>query len=612
MGTSYTTNTASAIWTTAAHWTPNGVPGDTDTATIATGHTCTIPDGSSVTVGPSGASGTAAITIQGTGKLIVGTTTGAVLITRGDLLLGATATTRVVGFYQLTLNAGSTLTFDASQATTPLSQTYVCGPTQTNSPNAAVQINGTSSAHVTVNSNTGGGNGRFSLRGFNTRLGRMVATWCDFSQIGDSTNPAFDLYLNVLTTEPDTFSLTDCTLDYCGTERESVVLTDGTVFSYVRVKRTNSLCTNCCLISATSANTSGTRAFTDCSFDVAVGSGTGMGGFAFTRCVLYGGWVIAVVANKYTFTDCFVRKSNSSGISPVNAVTTAGGDFTRMLYLVDNTSTNNSKWFQNPTGYDITLDGGHLESTHTADTNGDFMSVITSPSTLKNITIKHHTVAFIPNGSNNERPETLWSVGSPSANVGLYSEHNTWIAGSEAHFSIGETNSSPAGVIKSFKSNITYAPQSPAGALQYHIHDWDKNSTNAELASSAADVDYNCGYGLKTGSDGGGYNFNCAGTPGAHDVNVNPNFVDPTRTLAKWALSRGQAETTAAALALLRNDTSLITDAYAWIKAGWAPTNATLRNAGHDGITIGAVEWTSAATYLTNGGEGPSFNFLEA
>ena len=33
-----------------------------------------------------------------------------------------------------------------------------------------------------------------------------------------------------------------------------------------------------------------------------------------------------------------------------------------------------------------------------------------------------------------------------------------------------------------------------------------------------------------------------------------------------------------------------IADLIAYVKAGFAPTNTALRNAGHDGVTIGAVE----------------------
>lgn len=45
-----------------------------------------------------------------------------------------------------------------------------------------------------------------------------------------------------------------------------------------------------------------------------------------------------------------------------------------------------------------------------------------------------------------------------------------------------------------------------------------------------------------------------------------------------------------ATLFRLRSDPTLIPTMIAWVKAGFAPTNSTLKNAGHDGVTIGAVE----------------------
>jgi hypothetical protein len=94
-----------------------------------------------------------------------------------------------------------------------------------------------------------------------------------------------------------------------------------------------------------------------------------------------------------------------------------------------------------------------------------------------------------------------------------------------------------------------------------------------------------------------------SGTPGDNDITANPNFVDSTRNFQNWAVYKGaaasgdsQAVKTAAALALLRATPLLIrTDLIPWVKAGFAPTNATYQNAGHDGVTIGAVEYQAPA-----------------
>lgn len=594
------TSKATGNWNASGQttWNEVGVPGNGDTVTIGSAHTVTADAGATIIIGTSGVTGTAAITI--TGKLIIGA--GTTFIARGDVILNApTSVSGTPGSYQLTMNAGSIFEFDSSLAASPSTTNYVIGPARSLAPDTKIQINGTAGARCKFRSNAGGGNGYFSRRTFGSRIGLMVATYCDFLRLGTAAIPAFvpSFNANSLTGDIDKFSLTDCTIDYCGSEQSSTMI-DGVIVEYVRVIRTNSLGANCCLIASAVAITSGTRAYTDCFFDVLVGDGSvTYAGFTFTRCVLYGSWrMVAHGSIKWSFVDCLIRKSvdGTTTGGQVAVTSAAGGDMTRCYYLIDNTTQGNAKWFNNPTGYDVTLDGGHLEGMHLTDNTGDYMSVVNAPGSLRNITIKRHTISFNPDGNLNERSETLWSVASSTANIAIYSEHNTWIASTEAHLSIGETASSPAGVIKSFKSNITYATRSPVGTAQYHIHDRDASGTNAQLAASAADINYNCGYQLKSALDGVGYQLNCAGTPGANDINVDPQFVDVTRNLAKWNQSRGGTATLAAALATLQADPSLVPAAYAWVQGGWAPTNASLLDAGHDGVTIGAVEYSPPST----------------
>lgn len=607
------TSKATGDWTSPGQttWNEVGTPGNGDTVTIAINHTVTIPDGANVTVGTSGPTGTAAITLTGTsggqGKLVIGGTTGATLTLRGDLLLADTYTT-VANRTNLTINAGSTLTFDSSQATTPLSQIYVVGPTSANSPNNGVLINGTQARPVTITSNASGGNGRFSIRGNSTRTGKHTATWCNYSRLGDSTNAWIESSLNSSGAGGETISLTDCTIDTCGHENQSTGLNDGTVYSFVRVRRTNSLCTTCFRVAGTVASTvAANRACTDCSFDVPVGSSTNMAGFTFTRCLFFLGIGISAHGTvKYTMVDCMFRKAKTSGTGQVDQVSTLGGDYTRMFYFADNTVSNvtNCKFWAtggNATAYDTTCNGGHYESTMTGDTTGELFSGTGAPTSLRTITVTNHTVAFAANGTGYDRPGTLWSIATSSANYAFVSNHNTWIASGEPHLSIGETASSPTDQLTSYKSNITYTPRSPVGNWQYHINNLDQGSTGAAVTSSPTVINYNCGYpNMKTGaSTYPGYQGAFGGTPGANDLNIDPEFLDPTRTLAKWNASRGGTQTTAAAFVTLMADPSLIPAAYAWCQGGWAPTNPLLRNAGHDGVTVGAVEYIPYPRSLT-------------
>lgn len=611
------TSKATGLWTSPGQttWNEVGTPGNGDTVSIAAGHVVTIPDGSNVTVGTSGATGTTAVTINGSsgsgqGQLILGQTTGATLTLRGDMIYANTSATKT-GAFTFTMNPGSTLTFDASQATTPLSQIYVVGPSASNSPNTSTRIIGTQALPCTVTSNASGGNGRFSIRGLGGRTGGMTANWCNFSRIGDSANAWIESSMSSTAGSVDTVSLTDCTLNACGHEQQTSVMTDGVVYAFTRVIRSNSPGSTCMRVSSTTApTTASTRACTDCSFDITVGNSTNMAGFTFTRCLFFLGIGISAHGTvKYSMVDCMFRKARTSAPGAVDVISTLGGDYTRMFYFADNTVSNvfNCKFWAtggNATSYDTTCNGAHYESTMNNDTTGELYSGTGSPTSLRTITTTNHTVAFAANGTGYDRPGTLWSIATSSANYAFVSNHNTWIASGEPHLSIGETNTSPTDQLAAFKSNITYTPRSPVGTNQYHINNLDQGGSGtpgAAVTSSPAVIDYNCGYpNMKTGtSTYPGYEGDFGGTPGANDINVDPEFLDPTRTLAKWNASRGGTQTTAAAFVTLMADPSLIPAAYAWCQGGWAPTNPLLRNAGHDGVTVGAVEYIAYPRSLT-------------
>lgn len=594
------TSKATGNWNSAGQttWNEVGTPGNGDTVTIALAHIVTVDDGATVIIGTSGVAGTAAITI--TGRLIIGT--GSTLIIRGDMILNAAtnAGAGTSGFYQMTMNAGSILEFDSSLAASPSTTNYVCGPGQSLAPDSRIRILGSSGSRCAVRSNAGGANGYFGLRAKSSRVGCMEATYCDFLRIGTSAIPAFNPNPTGTNGFVDTFSLTDCTLDFCGTELQATALAATVVFSYTRVIRTNTLSTNCGLVAGAVALTTGTRSYTDCVFDVYFGNDSYvMAGFTFTRCVFWASHGIIGNTVKHTFNSCFFRKfvSGSLAQGAVAKVVTLGGDYNSCYYFNDETSTGNQKWWAPSLNFDVTFNRGHLETTHPTDSTGDFISIINNPATVLTCTARYMTTSRT-SASPLERPETIVSMApggaaSGCSNVRVVLEHNTWIASTESQLSTGETNSNAASTVGKFRSNITYATRSPAGTYQYHIHDYNATGAGNQLTAASSDITNNCGFGLKTGSDGFGYNGNFAGTPGASDVNVDPQFVDISRTSLKWAGSMGMPETSSSVLSLLSADTSRIDTLLNWVQGGWAPTNALLRNAGHDGVTIGAVEYVA-------------------
>jgi hypothetical protein len=95
---------------------------------------------------------------------------------------------------------------------------------------------------------------------------------------------------------------------------------------------------------------------------------------------------------------------------------------------------------------------------------------------------------------------------------------------------------------------------------------------------------------------------------GGSDLYVNSSFVDETRTLAKWDSSLSGAGTAINAITemLKYNSTTFnsnytIANAIAYVQAGFAPQNEDLKDAGHDGVTVGAIEYRAPLSYGARG-----------
>lgn len=133
----------------------SGVPGNGDTVDIK--HAITITLGS-VTIGTSGAAGTAAITMSATAAQLT-VAAGTTLICRGDIV--PTASSFTVG-YALVVNG--TFEWDSSQASSPATTHYKYAPNPGWAYWAGVKIQGSGwSNQAIVRSNPGGGRGWFDI-----------------------------------------------------------------------------------------------------------------------------------------------------------------------------------------------------------------------------------------------------------------------------------------------------------------------------------------------------------------------------------------------------------------------------------------------------------------
>lgn len=183
------TTAAAGNWSAGATWTGGVVPGNGDTVTL--GHAVTVDV--NTTVGSSPASGgTSAITINATLTVAASIT----LTCRGPVTQGNAGAV---------FSAGSIFEFDASLATTPLSQTYAWTSNGFSRGNRMITCSGTSGSHVTVRSNVSGGNGYFYSTNAYSDSMWFNATYTDFVSVGDATNsavtfnPQSDVYITTFT-----------------------------------------------------------------------------------------------------------------------------------------------------------------------------------------------------------------------------------------------------------------------------------------------------------------------------------------------------------------------------------------------------------------------------
>jgi hypothetical protein len=579
------TSTQAGDWSDPATWGGSGPPGDGDTASI--GHVVTVD--TNTTVGTSGPTGTTAVTVTAGGRVVVAT--GIQWTVRGDILT-ATANTAVVDV--ITLEAGATLEMDASQASTPASQTYVIRLGNAAGARARFKANGTSGARCTVRSNSGGGNARFTRTGA-TNSGFFDCSYCDFLRIGDASNPFADVDLTTSSAN-SRFAFSHCTFDACGSMSTNGGGTPGNacVISVDHCRWKNTAGSGPTFGTATSPT--GTRNLTFCSFDKAV-TFTNTHNYVIEDCVFTNSYSVSGSGTWASFKRNFVRHT-------AQAATQLTGEAVD-CYVLEDHATSNPHFLQfgtSPASAAQVIDGCIFESTGTAG-NGDCI-LIPSPSGARAFTVKRCIV--LPNAAGGQSGTLVSALGN--ANVTLVVEHNTaYVSANNSGLVVGETYNAHAGMVSSFKSNIMWRSSLGTGWKMYR----DAAGTNQDVCAPA-DADRNCGHNLNAGSDGKGYNA-ASGTafstaPGANDVDEDPDFVDPTRDLASWDAALGGPGTVANAVAeiLKLGDTDWnpdynVADLLTWVRAGFAPQNQNLIGAAHDGGTIGAVPG------VVSGGSGPRF-----
>jgi len=115
---------------------------------------------------------------------------------------------------------------------------------------------------------------------------------------------------------------------------------------------------------------------------------------------------------------------------------------------------------------------------------------------------------------------------------------------------------------------------------------------------AGANLNFNCGFNLIAGSEGNGINLPVTAAHSANSITADPEFVDSSRDIEAWDASLGGPGTVASAVAELAklglstyNSDYNVADLNTFHRGGFAPQNTELKDNGHDGVTMGAVEF---------------------
>jgi len=563
-GTTYTSAIA-GDWNVSGHWSPAGIPGPGDRVIISASAAISVSN--SEVIGDSPAAGTPVITVNSGATLTIAT--GQSITCRGDVLIQGTGS--------IVNAAGSGFTFDASLATPGTKYQASIGSTHNSTPSWL--MNGSSGSHVTIGSNTAGGNGWFNDgSGPWLQAGLITATYTDFTNIGDDTNPS----IQTSPTSGTTFSLTHCTFNRCG--RIDGTYNVGATCTYIldHCVFTNGLDSDGIdvRINGNTSKSGGNRKLYDNIFNGSLhfyparNFDIQRNGFFGVFDTTDGDWT--------TFKNNFVRYSTTFG-GPFNA---AGDTDTNYLYFDDPSSYN--PHFIQPLSYSRDqVHTGNIFDMNCASVSppmeGDAFTFAT-PSGACVATITNNIMLM---GPNNKTVATLIDM-LGNANTDAIVEHNTCFTGTQGA-SIGETYVGHTGQLHSFKSNLMWNVNALEG---YKLYVAAGQTAISNLVTSA-NADYNGGWNLAVGNNLKGYNnlLFSSGSPGAHDVNGAPNFTDYTRNLRSWDASKGGPGTDASAYARIQADTTMILDVITWVSGGFHPTNIIYQGTAHDGGTIGAMSY---------------------
>lgn len=570
------TSSQTGNWSASSTWGGAGVPGSGDTVSIGA-HTITVDVNTAVGTSPNDI--TTAVISMTSGSSVLIVATGATLTVKGNIgeVNGST----------LTMNAGSSLVFDASASGgTPVYKFINAGFCKLN-------LNGTVGSHVTMSAVTGQA---FSL-GQNYSV--LAITYSDFTRMAASG----------LTCNNTNASIANSTFTSCG--KLDFTATVGGTNNYTFNNNTFAGTTGSSgsfQNGISAAFTSGSRQMTGNIFDQFV-SYNGKN-FAITSNYFGGGMTcIAGATWQSVRLNCFHATATNVLNGGSGALMT--GSFERNYFVVDNAAGNSH--FVAPTallGADTIVSQNVFEAyaPDLVDT-GDCILLNSAAASGGNKVVAKNNIVL-----RDSYPATSVASGTMltlfSATSAVLSEFyrntsnidNSAVVGKRGSYAIAEGSTGFAGQVSALKSNVVWGSTSGQGYVGERV------TGNVKDIITAAGADFNWVFNTSTGDNQRGYEDKAASntfwTAGdavaasvdTHQGSGDPQFFDSTRNLASWATARSYgAGDYAAALTALQSDPTRTADLIAYVFQGFRPGNAAMRNAAHDGGCVGAANFYKAS-----------------
>jgi hypothetical protein len=596
------TSAQSGNWSATSTWTGGVVPGDGDTATL--NHDVTVDI--DTTIGTSGVAGTIAVT-QATGVTVT-VAAGKKLYVRGDYQCGGATNGATV----FKLEAGAGYYFDGSVS--GAAYRFVLGGRHYANPGVKFLATGASGSRCVVTS-LGTAKGYFSTGSW-VESSAFDCAYTDFSDVYDPTDKrliAEGIGMHNSGSETGRkFSFTNCKFSNYGQIRvASAINTNIIKFQYCNFSSyiDNASATDAIFLYGTNTDSGGNHVFKDNAVDGKVQIARGRSYGTVSGCVFQ-----RRVYNSYedgvaTFDSNFSSMLYGTGTGLTDITNYDSGRVSSDVTITDN-------YFHQRDGSAIDVHtiqlgngaSGTINATGNIWENGaSNVTTYTDEGALLMITSSGWTM----NAKNNLVLKDAGTHGSGRliaalpASGGPYTfvmnvDHNTGAYVSGPLIKTGEGYSGHAGMFGSLKSNLVVGRGNTLrGVLADHA-----NATKPVGILTDAIVDKNNIYSAYTGSNGVGYDeYNAADQVGDTDTYVDPQFVDATRKLKTWDAYLGGPGTDAHAIAELaklntadHDSRYTVENLVAWVKAGFAPTNTALKDAGHDGVTIGAIEYVNPDT----------------